>query len=210
MRVIDLSHTIDENMPVYPSSKKPVIKETCSLKSAGYKESQLEFPTHTGTHIDVPAHLLPRGKSIDGFPVDSFFGNAVRIDCRKLKKIPKNILIKKLEMNPAPDFILFYTGWDSYWGDNRYFHGFPVLDHDASEYIASISLKGVGIDTISFDPVSENTLTNHYTLMSKEIILIENLCNLDSVPESGFLFGCLPLKIKGLDGCPVRAFGLLK
>jgi arylformamidase len=210
MKVIDLSHTIEQHMPLYPGSEKPEITEVFSIQANGFKESRLILPTHTGTHIDLPAHLLDGGKSVDDFYLSSFFGHAIRIDCRGLQTISKGAITARLKDSSPPDYLLFYSGWDSYWGEDRYFRDFPVLEHDAAEYIASLSLKGVGIDAISFDPVGDIVLKNHHLLMGNEILLIENLCNMGSLPGNEFLFGCPPLKIKGLDGCPIRAFAILE
>jgi len=197
-------------MSLYPGSRKPVIQETSSILLDGFRESQIILPSHTGTHIDVPSHLLSEGKSIGNYSANSFFGSALRIDCRNTRTISKNVIIKRLEKIPLPDFLLFYSGWDHYWGKDQYFQDFPVFESEASAYIASLPIKGVGIDAISFDPVEGNVLKNHHTLMAREIILVENLCNLDSLPESEFIFCCLPLKIEELEGCPVRAIGILE
>jgi kynurenine formamidase len=41
------------------------------------------------------------------------------------------------------------------------------------------------------------------------MVIVENLRNLSALPETSFLFSCLPLRIDGGDGSPVRAVGLL-
>ncbi len=209
MKIVDLSHTIEENMTLYPGTKPPSINEVYSIGTDGFKESILSITSHTGTHIDVPAHLLKDGKALDSFPVDSFIGLGIRIDCRNVQKISKSLIVEEVSKFPSAEFILFHTGWDLYWRSEKYFHDFPILEHNAVEYIVSLQIKGVGIDAISFDPVADDKLYNHHSFMGKELILAENLCNMGSLPENQFLFCCLPLKIKGLDGCPVRAFGLI-
>jgi kynurenine formamidase len=70
-------------------------------------------------------------------------------------------------------------------------------------------LKGTGVDAPSFDPVDSVKLSVHKALLSKGIVLIENLTNLDALPDKGFIFCCFPLKIKGGDGSPVRAVGIV-
>ena len=108
-----------------------------------------------------------------------------------------------------PDFLLFYSHWVDFWGTETYFQGFPVLTPESAEYLSNLPLKGVGIDAVSFDPVGNEKLPNHMALLNREIILIENLRGLRQLLNKEFYFSCQPLKIKGADGCPVRAFAVL-
>ena len=85
MKVIDLTHTIRENMPVYPGTEPPKLSPTSSYESDGFKETLLQMYTHTGTHMDPPAHIFSGRTTLDEFPVDQFIGKALVIDCRELK-----------------------------------------------------------------------------------------------------------------------------
>ena len=38
------------------------------------------------------------------------------------------------------------------------------------------------------------------------ILIVEHMCNLNSVPETGFKFYAVPVKVKGFGTFPVRAF----
>jgi arylformamidase len=208
MQVFDLSHQVEGSMPVYPGSPKPVISEISSITSDGFRENLITISTHTGTHIDVPAHLLSKGRSLSDYPSDYFLGNAICVNCIGLINITKSLISEILQYHNIPDYILFHTGWDLKWGTDQYYRDFPVLDGDAAAYITSLNVKGVGIDAISFDKMHDKELNNHRLLMAKGIILVENLCNLDILPHNDFLFSCMPVKFNALDGCPVRAFGL--
>jgi arylformamidase len=210
IKSIDLSHIISEEMQVYPGTDKPVLKKVFGIEKDGFMESYLTLSTHTGTHIDAPAHLIHDGCTIDSFTFDTFFGSALKIDCRNLTVISPGHIKRGLSIDPIPDFILIFTGFDTYWGTEKYYGEFPVLDPHAAEYIASLPLKGIGTDALSFDPFGDNELKNHRILLKKNLILIENLCNLAELPDNEFLFGCYPLNIKGADGSPVRAAGILK
>jgi arylformamidase len=86
---------------------------------------------------------------------------------------------------------------------------FPVLDQQAADYLVEYNLKGIGADTISFDPLNDHELRVHKIFLSHGIVLIENLTNLENLPNSPFIFSCLPLRIKDGDGSPVRAVGIV-
>ncbi len=104
---------------------------------------------------------------------------------------------------------LLHTGWSQFWGTEDYFGNFPVLHPDAATYLSAFNLKGIGSDTISFDPVDSVELPVHHILLSAGIILIENLVNLNKLPQHDFTFSCFPLNIKNGDGSPVRAVGIV-
>jgi arylformamidase len=107
------------------------------------------------------------------------------------------------------EFILFNSGWSAKWKTEAYFEGFPTLTNEATEWLTTFNLKGIGLDSISLDPVPDLTLPNHKIVLAKEILIIENLCNMDALPEE-FMFQCFPLKIEQADGSPVRAVGMVK
>jgi len=207
--IIDLSHQIHSDMPVYPGTNPPIITEACSIETHGFKESLISFYSHTGTHLDVPAHLFPQGKSVDKFDCSKFFGTAILTDCKNKKFIGPGIISDAYKKYGPADFILFNTGWDQYWNMTKYFEGFPVLTNEAAEYVASLHVKGIGIDSISFDPVNDRLLSNHKIFMNHDIILVENLCCLNKIKHNQFLFSCLPLNITGADGSPTRAFAII-
>ena len=63
MRVIDLTHTISENMPVYPGTEPPVLAGANTYEKDGFKETKLTMYTHTGTHMDPPRSSSARRSS---------------------------------------------------------------------------------------------------------------------------------------------------
>ncbi|MBN2349335.1 MAG: cyclase family protein [Bacteroidales bacterium] len=210
--IIDLTHTITSGMPVYPGTRPVNITVSNTVEKDGFKETDLNILTHTGTHMDCPAHIFKNGKTITDFAPDKFIGNAFVIDCRNLKpnsKIPVSLLQNVQQQLHSVDFILFNTGWDQYWNENRYFSGFPTLDDELADSLASYNLKGIGIDAISIEPVNEKYLNIHHKLLSKDIILVENLTNLQSLAGKTFTFCCFPLKIAEGDGSPVRAIAII-
>ena len=81
MKVIDLTHTIHESMPVYPGTEPPKFLPANSYEKDGFKETLLTMFTHTGTHMDPPAHLFAGRTTLDRFPPEQFIGKALVIDC---------------------------------------------------------------------------------------------------------------------------------
>lgn len=209
MKIIDLTQNINEIMPVYPGTDRPSITNATTIENEGFAEKLIKMYSHTGTHIDAPAHMLQNGSTLDNFNVDKFIGKAIIIDC-EVQKITKNLIMSNIEQKGNIDFIILNTGWSSKWGIDDYFYNFPILEADASSYISQLGLKGIGLDCISIDAVGSDKMENHIKIFNSNMIIIENLCNLDQLVNKEFIFSSLPLKIENSDGSPTRAIAILE
>jgi kynurenine formamidase len=213
MKVIDLSHTISENMPVYPGTEAPKLETANIYEEHGFKETLLSMYSHTGTHMDAPAHLYGNGTALEKFPVGHFVGKGLVIDCHDLQegqRIPVHYIERVKQKADEAEYILFRTDWDKYWGASSYFGNYPYPAQEVIHYLIESGKKGVGLDTIGLDPISDTNLTLHKKLLAKnDIVIIENLTKLSEVGNDIFLFCALPLKYENSDGAPVRAIAVL-
>lgn len=209
MRVIDLTHTIESGMPVYPGTEPPILEPANTYDRDGFRETKISMYSHTGTHMDPPAHLFRDRTTLDAFPPEQFIGKALVIDCTSLKEgepITMDHLSRYGTKAETADFLLFYLGWDARWGSEAYFGDYPCIDDSVLEYILEGSYKGIGFDVIGLDPIADGNLTRHKKLFqTRDIINIENLCNLGLCGNELFWFSCFPLKIRDCDGSPIRA-----
>jgi len=209
MKVIDLTHAIKENMPVYPGTEPPRLEAANTYEKDGFKETRISMFSHTGTHMDPPAHIFPGRTTLDQFPASRFIGKALVIDCRDIPEggaITMDHIRRAGDMVKEADFLLFELGWDLRWGSEDYFRDYPCLDEEVMKLILQGDYKGIGFDVIGLDPIADYNLTRHKKLFAeKDIVNIENLCNLDQCGTGLFWFSCFPLKIEDSDGAPVRA-----
>lgn len=206
MKVYDLTHTIKNDMPVYPGTEQPRLTTACTIEEAGYRETLLHMFSHTGTHMDAPAHMLPEGTTLDSYDAEKFTGTALVVDCWGQAAITLPLL-KGYDLTGV-DFVLFCTGWDRKWGSDDYYEGFPCLTAEAAAYLAALPLKGVGEDSISLDPCDSVDFPNHITLMRADFVNTENLKGLDALLGRRFTFVTLPLKFENSDGCSCRAIAM--
>ena len=218
MKYIDLTHTIDNNMPVYPGTEGPSITPATTYEKDGYKETLLHMFSHVGTHMDAPAHLLEGHKTLDEFGADQFIGKALIVDCRHLnegEKITMDLVLSKgKEKADNAEYLVFMTGWDKRWGDDSYFGDYPVVTDEVADYAIETGKKGLAFDVIGLDPISDPNLTLHKKVFNAaDMVIIENLCNLDQVEEltggEEFTFLAMPIKYKNADGAPIRAVALI-
>jgi arylformamidase len=211
MKLIDLSHPLFDNMPVYPGSESPLFETVATVSHEGFAEKRITLFSHTGTHMDAPSHIFSRGLSLDRLSVDHFAGSASVLDFSSLsgRSIEVDDLAPHRYLIQSSDFILIHTGWSRHWGLETYYTGFPVLSGNAADWICGFDLKGLGIDAISVDPLQAPGLPIHHRLLGQQMILVENLNRLQDLPQSGFTFFALPLRIQDGDGSPVRAVAMI-
>lgn len=214
MKVVDLTHTITEDMPVFPGSAQPKLKTVANYDTDGYRVTEITIFTHTGTHMDPPAHLYEDGTTLDKMRVSNFVGRGLVIDCSTLEageKITIDFIKKYGELADKAEFLLFFTGWDINWGDEEYYGDYPVVDEEVIDYLIESKKKGIGLDVIGLDPIPDTNLTLHKRLLKGgDIVIIENLKDLDKLRDKQFIFCALPLKQENADGSLCRAIGILE
>jgi arylformamidase len=210
MKLYDLSHLLNNETPVFPGMGKPRFQPAATIEKDGYRETRFEMDSHTGTHMDAPAHMLPNGKTLDQLPVNTFSGKALIISVpENTARIEKELLLPFEKQLREADFVLFKTGWSKYWKTPRYFEDFPTLTPEAAKWLLNFSLKGIGFDVISADPMDSTSYLNHFSILGKGLIIIENLRFPDELAETEGQFFCFPLAYENSDGSPVRAvFGV--
>lgn len=210
MKIIDLSYPMCPDMPIYPGDERPEFKKVATIKKEGFRETKITIHSHTGTHIDSPGHILNNGIFLENIKIENFFGKAFILDltnCKSLE-ISLNLLTPYQEKTKKTDFIIIKTGWSKYWGKNKYYENYPYLSKEAAVWLSGFKLKGIGIDTISIDKSDSIDFVIHKTLLSENIIIIENLTNLESIEKESFILSIFPLKYKNSDGSPVRAVAI--
>lgn len=204
---IDLTHEISSQMPFYPGTPAPSIRKFCTIEDSGYTELEISINTHTGTHIDAPAHIIANGLMLNQYEIGQFTGKAICIDCTSVNEIGVGEVSRAVEPNSSVEFILLKTGWSQKWGESSYFEGFPVLTEAAARYIADKKIKVVCMDVISADNIADTHLPVHNILLGNGVMIAENLNIPENFPvEAPFEIYLIPLKIKDSDGSPLRAF----
>ncbi len=202
--LLDLSHPITPDMSLFPGTPPPEQRPLAAVETDGWRETALRLTSHTGTHLDAPAHVLPGGRTLDQFPLDAFCGSARTVDCTGQTAIGPDFLRAGLS-EQRPDFVLLRTGWDRFWGTPDYLSGFPVLTEAGARFLAGLGLKGVGVDALSFDPADSAELPIHHILLGAGLLQLENLAGLDRLTGRAAELFLFPLPWPDADGGPVRA-----
>ena len=216
----DLSHSLDDGTWTYPGDPPVSVEPHATLAGDGYRVSSLSLGTHAGTHLDAPSHTEADGATVDDLPVESFAFDAVvaRLDVVVDAREP----IEPDRFPPVPDdadCLVLDTGWATRWCTDRYLDH-PYLTVEAAAWCADRGLS-VALDAPSVDPSCSADATEdgspgeappggnpaHHALFGSSRIIVENLANLDGLPNR-FELRAYPLPIVGGDGAPVRAIAV--
>jgi kynurenine formamidase len=231
-RLVDLSYAFDKNTIYWPGNK-PFQHEQVAFgrTEAGYWYASFTFggSEHGGTHLDAPIHFAEGKQSVEQIPIDRHMGPGVKISVADKAAQNRDYLLTAADiqtweqrMGRIPDgaIVLVHTGWGRNWGNRAQYLGserddaadlhFPGIGRDAAEFLTSERrVAMVGIDTASLDHGPSRDFIAHQVLGKAEIPGIENVANLDAVPETGFTVVALPMKIAGGSGGPCRVVAIV-
>jgi kynurenine formamidase len=178
----------------------------------------VNLSTHSGTHVDAPAHYGPakhgKAMTIDDLPLSWCFGPGVRLDMRhkdRVEGIWRSDVEAELErighaLQPL-DVVLVWTGTDL--RKPGYENASPGLRRDATEFLVDAGVRMIGIDAWGLDrPFDvmveearrgelEQVWEAHVLGREKPYAQIERLANLDQLPSpTGFKVYAFPYKIE--------------
>ncbi len=209
--------------------------DPCSLPGGEFLTNDaVSLTTHTGTHVDAPAHYGSKAahgapRTIDEMPLDWFYGPGIVLDLSMLGTGVANAAVLEEEFSrigcvpAAGDIVLLRTGAAGWAGTQRYFTDFAGLDASAVNLLLDRGVRVIGTDAFSLDApfpyiikCYQETADNgvlwpaHMTGRRREYCQVERLANLESLPRPhGFMLACFPVKVAGAGAGWTRAVALL-
>ncbi len=204
MRIIDISWPISPDMTAYKNNKVATFERTKNFAKDNVRDSIITLGSHSGTHVDAPAHFLNDGKSIDQIKLEDLIGSAHVLDCIAAgESITQDFLMHYDAQIKKHDIILLKTVNSVLSPVDTFNTMFTYLDVSGACYLANKEVKAVGIDYLGIERNQPGHET-HYTLMNNNIAIVEGL-RLEHVEPGEYQMYCLPLKIMGLEAAPARA-----
>ena len=217
-RLIDLSHTIVDGMITYKGLPAPLICDYLShndskdlYQDAEFQIGKIEMISNTGTYIDCPFHRYKEGKDISEVSLEKF-ADIPGVIIRSNYKDKIELDVDAFEnIDVKGKAVLVQTDWSDHWQTDAYFENHPFLTEEAAIYLRDQGAKLVGIDSYNIDDTRSKRRPVHSVLLNEEILIVEHLCNLNSIPQdTEFVFNAVPPKIKGMGAYPVRAYAQMK
>ena len=215
--LIDVCHTIHHGMITYKGLPSPVITDHLSrLESRSQYEAGTEFHigkiemvANTGTYVDAPFHRYEAGKDLSELELSSVANlEGLVVRCVRSVRAIGPDAVEGLDLKGKA--VIFHTGWDRNWRTEKYWDGtHPFLNAEAAAYLADSSVALVGIDSYNIDDTADGTRPAHSILLAHGIPIVEYLRGLIELPDSGFRFFAVPVKIRYFGTFPVRAFAIV-
>lgn len=196
--IIDLTVPLNTQTPIFPGDPSLDIKPVDNFEDNGYLGHSINMGTHTGTHIDAPAHMLEGSRTLDTFPAESFIGRCMYV------AIENNIFDLESVQNAdiqEGDIVVFSTRMSDLSHEPAYFNDYPAMSSEIAEYLVSQNVKMVGVDACSIDNLPDFPI--HKILLGGNVLIIENLTNTEKLANVEAKIYALPLKFD-LDGAPAR------
>ena len=215
-RLLDLSHTVEDGMITYKGLPAPLICDYLSREQSRaiyapgteFQIGKIELVGNTGTYLDSPFHRYADGKDLSELDLDQIAnldGLVVRID-PGLRAVD---LAAFDGLDVRGKAVLIHTGWSRHWRTDQYFEGHPFVTAAAAQWLVESGAALVGIDSFNIDDTADLARPTHSALLGAEIPIVEHMRGLEALPDRGFAFFAVPVKIKGFGTFPVRAFALL-
>lgn len=193
MKLYDLTKPMHMDMEIYPGDPDFSCSPHLTLDRDGCSVSRICMGSHTGTHVDAPAHFIPGGKTISELPLADFMGQCIILEPAVQHH---EIFFTDEQINAVHTaMIILCHIKDSH----------AVLSDQAVSVLIENAVKGIGINLLSVDHDGRS----HKRLLSHDILIFENLDHMEPiVGKSGFFSGA-PLCIQNCDASPIRAYCII-
>jgi len=182
---------------------------------------------HGGIRADSGVQTSAGFKVLGIETMPPLIGRGVLLDVAGKQRLPPDHSISVSELEAAAraggvevregDVVLVRTGYGALWDKPDEYLRAAGVSGAGSRWLVERNVRAVGADNMAFDTVDGfdaelgSTLPGHLLLLVRAgIPIIENL-NLEELAGAGvreFAFICLPLKMRGVTGSPVRPLAL--
>ena len=205
-QIFDITVPFRTDLPLWPGDPAP---QTSLMKSreGGYRcnVTRLDTGVHFGTHLDAPNHFIEGGKAVEELDLGVLMGPCFVGEVRETQAIGPEHL-EALKIPDGTTRLLLKTTNSDLWNDpgHKFFEDYAAITPDAAQWVVDKGIRLIGIDYLSIQRFADKVSTTHIVLLEAEVIIVEGL-DLRAVSPGSYDLTCLPMKLEGSDGAPVRA-----
>lgn len=207
---VDLTRPFDAAAEHSLSLPDPEVETLADVERDGANVQWVSFPTHAGTHVDAPRHVVTGGATVDEYPLSRLTGEGVvlGVDVGESRAVDRADLWGVEAMRDG-DAVLLSFGWADHAGTDRY-HRYPWLSTDFADWLLDRDVSLVGTDTLSPDEPRATRDSEadpypvHRRLLGAGVPVVENLADPSGLVGERCEVVCAPLNLRGGDGAPCR------
>lgn len=201
MFIKDISVTLSERLPAFPGDPAIELDRTSDVSNP-FHLTQLHLGTHSGTHIDAPAHLLRGGSTVDAIALSTLVGPCRVVDLRDRTQSISADDLKGLNL-AGIHRLLLRTSNSELWKRTGFDQSYLGLTPAAAAHLVKLGIRLIGVDYLSIEPfIGDGEV--HRILLEADVVILEGL-DLSEITGGNYELICLPLKLSGVDGAPCRA-----
>jgi len=226
-RVVDLTHVLGTQMPVFPGNDPVQIRVIVTHDKDGYYANRLDFAEHSGTHMDAPLHFAKDGLAVHEIPPARLVGPLAVVDIRDraardpdAQVMPDDIRAWERRYGRLPNgaIVIMQSGWATRINDGKAFLNadesgtlhFPGWSKAATDFLMmERNVIGIGVDTLSLDHGASKDFAVHYSWLPSGRWGLENVANLSDVPPAGAMVVVGAPKVYGGSGGPTRLLAMV-
>ena len=197
----------------------------------GWGEERVSINSHIGTHVDAPLHYGSQcegkpARTIEAIDLQELYCDGLVLDLREHAKPGEGIQVaalqQALERNGGAVTpgcaILLRTGMEQYSLEDLAYYTYPGMTREGTLFLAGLGAKVLGTDALGWDrPFAvmrrafkdtqdkSQIWDGHFAGRDREVFIVQQLVNLQSLPASGFKVGFFPIKLARCSAAPARA-----
>ncbi len=202
--MIDISLPLSLQTVTYPGDPTVEIEK---IKGASAEDAAVVhrfcMGSHSGTHIDAPAHIIRGGRTLPQIDLSRLVGECCVLDCTECEVCIDAETLAGKEI-AHEERVLLKTRNSKLISQADFNRNYVYLTPDGAEFLAELGASLVGIDYLSIGQMGSSGVETHRTLLARDVLILEGL-DLSQVAPGSYELLCLPLRIDVPDGAPVRA-----
>lgn len=204
MKIYDISLPITQTLLTWPGDPAVSFAEKCSINNGDIcNVTEITMGVHTGTHIDAPYHFINDGKKVHEIDLTTLLGKCIVVEVESSEYIMKKD-IEHIDFQTYKKVLFKTKNSEQFKNDLTSFNKkFISLHEDTTDYLVEKQIELIGIDYLSIEGFYSKSAYVHKTLLSNNIVVLEGL-NLSDIVPMEYEIICLPIKLVGCDGAPVR------
>lgn len=218
---IFLNFPLRSDAPSPPAIPPIQLSPFLTREKDGANVTLMQLTSHTGTHMDVPLHVIEAGISLTDLKAEDFIFNDPIVFDLPLEDalvVRPEHLEAFVDRGQEADLLLFRFGYGAVRRENpaRYSAKSPGFGVRSAEFLLEKfpRMRALGMDVPSLSCIEYlgETFEAHHILLGGEgrrFIIIEDM-NLDQDLSRLRTVIVAPLLVKNSDGSPVTIFGLLE
>jgi kynurenine formamidase len=227
-RVVDLTHTMSPDFPTFMGKPGIEMQREFEFKKDHFNLFWWHIIEHAGTHLDAPIHFSEAGLSADKLPIEQLVVPLAVVNVVYQAEQDADYLVSREDLAkwearhgrlPAGCCVALHSGWgelataDPARFDGRDVNGnfhFPGFAPEAAAWLISERrVAGIAVDTMSLDNGPSRDFNTHQLWLPSGRWGLENVANLDKVPEAGATLVVGASKVKDSTGGLARVIALV-